>query len=619
MKLGEILLSQGLIKEEQLAQAFTELEKSDKGLVSILVKLGIVSNETLSSLLGSQIETTHRKRIGEVLVEFGLITEKQLVTGLAEQQISRQLLGKCLVKLGFITEDKLFDALGAQLDLPHVKLENFSFSQKLIASIPLELLQKYKAVPLFEKDGIVTLAMTDPTNQRTIDHFKSKMGKDIDPVIASEKDILRAIDRNCPSTVEQQEETVQVTVLDSSAVIPEEKKDSLVGEVTTFINRLISDAISERVTDIHMEPMEAYFRLRFRIDDQLVEKNQIPQKLFFPLIYHLKMLAFMDPEKMDIPQEGFLQMRDRNEQLTIFVATYPVWTYARGLNEKIILRILNTADRLPSLRQLGLSNTLMEAYTSLMSLPEGVILVAGPKGGGKSTTLYATLQHILQENGDSKNIVTIENPIKTVLDGVNQGQFNPTEQLSFTQAIKSVLRQDPDIIMISSIQEKEACEVTLHAGLSGHLVFSALPRFDAIDGFSYLISMGVRPSLLVSAVKGIMAQRILKKICQFCKTEYDADPYLLKRADFDSEARLFRGNGCKLCNNTGYNGTVGLFELLIFDKQIERMIIEKKPADRIKKHCLQQESYRTLRRDGLNKVLQGLVRLEEVLEVTPNE
>ncbi|MBN1309163.1 MAG: Flp pilus assembly complex ATPase component TadA [Chitinispirillaceae bacterium] len=621
-KLGEILIAQGMINEEQLLFALQEHKRTGVSLGIVLVKLGYITEDELQSVLGQQIHLDQRKRIGEVLLEQGLITEEQLQKGLDEQRRSGMRLGKCLVNLGYISELKLVDILSAQLDIQHVVLENFSFSRKLVRIVPKEMAEKYRVIPLFEQDGIITVAMADPTNLRTIDHLKFKTGKEIEPVIAAEKSILAAIERNYSAELEDMstllsevtgnEELDLVAVEEGGEIATDEEG----AQVIKLVNLMINKAIEEGASDIHIEPLERYVRLRYRIDGDLVEKNSIPLQLRAQIVSRMKIMAGMDIAEKRRPQDGRFQVRHEGREIDLRVSSYPVMTRKRGVNEKIVMRILDPDSKQLSLEDLGFLPRTKDLFNELIKRPDGIILVTGPTGSGKSSTLYTALRLIYDI---SLNIVTMEDPVEMHLDGISQGQIMPRAGFTFAEGMRSILRQDPDVIMIGEMRDTETCQMAIQAALTGHLVFSTLHTNDSPSAYTRLLDMGVEPFLITSTIIGVLAQRLVRRLCPRCRETYTPDPEVLARTGLRPGTQVFRGKGCKFCGNTGYKGRIGLYELLTPDEQISKLVLQRQPSDMIKQHALKRGDFDSLRRDGLRKVIEGLTAIEQVMGATQDD
>ncbi|MBN1578238.1 MAG: Flp pilus assembly complex ATPase component TadA [Chitinispirillaceae bacterium] len=621
-KLGEILIAQGMINEEQLLFALQEHKRTGVSLGIVLVKLGYISEDELQSVLGQQIQLDQRKRIGEVLLEQGLITQEQLQRGLEEQRKSGMRLGKCLVKLGFISEMKLVDILSAQLDIQHVVLENFSFSRKLVRIVPKEMAEKYKVIPLFQQEGVITMAMADPTNLRTIDHLKFKTGKEIEPVIATEKSIIEAIEKNYSDELEDMSTLLgEVTGNEELDLVATEEGTETVtdeegAQVIKLVNLMINKAIEEGASDIHLEPLEKYVRLRYRIDGDLQEKNSIPLQLRAQITSRLKIMAGMDIAERRKPQDGRFQIRHEGREIDLRVSSYPVMTRKRGVNEKIVMRILDPDSKQLTLDQLGFLPKTSELFNNLIKRPDGIVLVTGPTGSGKSSTLYTALQLIYDI---SLNIVTMEDPVEMHLDGICQGQIMPRAGFTFADGMRAILRQDPDVIMIGEMRDTETCQMAIQAALTGHLVFSTLHTNDSPSAYTRLLDMGVEPFLITSTVIGVLAQRLVRRLCPRCHELYTPDPEVLARTGLRPGTQVYRGKGCKFCNHTGYKGRLGLYELLTPDEQMTKMILQRQPADLIKQHALKRGDFDSLRRDGLRKVIEGVTTIEQVLGATQDD
>ncbi|HMD67648.1 MAG TPA: ATPase, T2SS/T4P/T4SS family, partial [Chitinivibrionales bacterium] len=559
---------------------------------------------------------------GEILIDQGLITQDQLQQGLEEQKKTGQLLGKCLIGLKFISEDKLVDALSAQLDIQRIVLENFNFDRELVTRIPEDMARRYKAITLFERDGILTVALADPSNLRTIDHFKFKTGKEIDPVIATEKSIMAAIEKNYSTSVEQMSELLgSVHVDDLDLVKHEEDEEAERGELTDeegkqivkLVNLIITQAVNENASDIHIEPMDAYVRLRYRIDGELEEKNPIPLPLRAQITSRLKIMAGMDIAEKRKPQDGHIEIRHQGRNIDFRVSTFPVMTRTRGVNEKMVLRIIDQQAHQLTLDQLGFLPGMLKQFDDLVRGSDGIILVTGPTGSGKSSTLYASLARVTQFYENRKNIVTMEDPVEFVLDGVNQGQINVKAGFDFDDGMRSILRQDPDIVMVGEMRDKQTCEMAIQAALTGHMVYSTLHTNDSASAFTRLLDMGLEPFLICSTVRGVLAQRLVRRICSKCKETYTEDPETLEKLGLKPGITLYKGKGCRVCNNSGYKGRTGIYELLVPDSTVKKMIIERRTSDDIKDYAVAKGGFDTLRKDGLRKCADGVTTLEQVL------
>ena len=627
-KLGEILIAQGLITNEQLVEALQVHKRTGVSLGTVLVKLGYITEDDLTSVLGTQIQLDQKKRIGEVLIDQGLISQEQLMAGLEEQKTSKLQLGKCLVKLGFLSDNKLVDVLSAQLDIQHVLLDNFNFNRGLIRLIPEDMAKRYKVIPLFEKDGVLTVAIADPTNLRTIDHLKFKTGREIEPVIATEKSITTAIERNYATDIEQMNELLGAVQVEDLDVVKHDEEEEESGakltdeegaQIIKLVNLIITQAVNERASDIHIEPMERLVRLRYRVDGELEEKNPIPLQLRAQITSRLKIMAGMDIAEKRKPQDGHIQIRHQGREIDLRVSTFPVMTRTRGVNEKIVMRIIDKEAVQLTLDQLGFLPGMLGTFDELIKTSDGILLVTGPTGSGKSSTLYAALQSVNAHYSGTMNIVTMEDPVEYTLDGINQGQINVKAGFTFADGMRSILRQDPDIVMIGEMRDKETCEMAIQAALTGHLVFSTLHTNDSSSAFTRLLEMGIEPFLISSTIRGILAQRLGRKICQRCKEAYAPDQETLQHLGLKPGVKLYKGKGCHACNNTGYKGRCGIFELLVPDFEVKKMVLGHASADEIKAYLVKKGGFDTLRRDGLRKAVEGITTIEQVIGVSQND
>jgi type IV pilus assembly protein PilB len=625
-KLGEILIAQGLITNEQLVEALQVHKRTGVSLGTVLVNLGYITDDDLTSVLGAQIQLDQRKRIGEVLIDQGLITEDQLQLGLEEQKKTRLQLGKCLVQLGYISDNKLVDVLSAQLDVQHVVLENFNFNRTLVGLIPEDMARRYKAIPLFEKDGVLTIAMADPTNLRTLDHLKFKTGKEIDAVIASEKSIVAAIDKNYSTSVEQMSELLGAVHVDELDVVKhdeDEDADRLTDEegrqIVKLVNLIIIQAVNENASDIHIEPMDSFVRLRYRIDGELQERNPVPLQLRAQITSRMKIMAGMDIAEKRRPQDGHIEIRHQGRNIDLRVSTFPVMTRNRGVNEKMVLRIIDQAANQLTLDQLGFLPAMLKLFDDLVRQSDGIVLVTGPTGSGKSSTLYAALGRVNLYYENKKNIVTMEDPVEFVLEGINQGQINVKAGFNYDDGMRSILRQDPDIVMVGEMRDKQTCEMAIQAALTGHMVYSTLHTNDSASAFTRLLDMGIEPFLISSTVRGVLAQRLVRRICSKCREPHREDPDVLRDLGLRPDITLFKGKGCRNCNNSGYRGRTGIFELLTPDSTVKKMILEHRSSDEIKDYCVAKGGFDTLRKDGLRKAADGITTIEQVLGASQND
>jgi type IV pilus assembly protein PilB len=621
-KLGEVLLSLDLITEEQLDKAFRTQSVTGQTLGSILVSSGAISAEDLGSVLGEQIQVDSKKRIGDILLEQGVINQAQLEEALKEQKITGKKIGETLIAMGILTESKLIDILGAQIDVQHVILDGIKINVELTTLITEEMCKRYRIIPIYKKNNIITVAMTDPTDLRTIDHIKFITGKDIDIVMASEKQILSAITRVYEDKQKQLHDILQKVEGENTTleiISDEEDKELLSDEegaqVVNIVNMIIHEAIERDASDIHLEPTNNGYRVRYRVDGDLQTIQELPASIRPQVISRLKIQGGMDIAEKRKPQDGRIRIRHQERMVDLRVSSFPSLT-RQVQSEKIVMRIIDAEGKQFTLPQLGFSQAMHDKFEELIQIPDGIILVTGPTGSGKSSTLYAALEFINRHYEYKKNIITMEDPVESNVEGITQGQINVKAGFTFASGMRSILRQDPDIIMVGEMRDVETGEMAVQAALTGHVVFSTLHTNDSASAFTRLLDMGVQSYLVSSTVRGVLAQRLVRRICSACREEYSPEPEVLQKINLKPDVKFFRGKGCRRCGNTGYKGRMGIFELLIPDRQVQKMIIAKAESDEIKDYMVKRGDFNTLRRDGLIKVIKGETTLEQVLGAT---
>lgn len=627
--IGELLLRQGIIDEDQLKHALSEQERTGIMLSKILVRLGMVSEDTLTNILGVQMQSTTKMRIGEMLMAQGYITEVQLDKALEQQKITGQRLGKTLVSLGFMPEEKLIEILSIQFEIPYVSLSNFSFDPDVVKYLSEHVCRGYNVVPLFvnAKEKILTIAMSDPTNMRVIDIVKFKAQMDIDVVMASEKDVTAAIERLYAERISADEtlssllsasddkdelETVERDGYNQEPELSDEEGQQVVKIVTT----LIHEAIARGASDIHLEPQETYLKLRYRIDGDLQVMAPIPARLMAQILSRIKLLAKMDIAEKRRPLDGRFTVRYRGSEVDLRVSSFPVSLRKRGIAEKIVMRILDPNSGQFPLKDMGFDPRVFKQFLEAINLPNGIILVTGPTGSGKSTTLYASIREILDS---TTNISTMEDPVELNVDGVNQGQINVAAGFTFAAGIRALLRQDPDVIMIGEMRDRETSSMAIEAALTGHLVFSTLHTNDASGAFPRLLEMDLEPFLVSTAIKGVLAQRLVRRICKYCKEPLDIPQELRDELHLTPEMQFYHGKGCSKCDGSGYKGRCGIYEFLVPNETIRNLILKRASGDDIKRVAIQETNLITLRMDGIQKALDGLTTLEQALSASTKD
>ncbi|MFA5144306.1 MAG: type II secretion system ATPase GspE [Candidatus Omnitrophota bacterium] len=556
-----------------------------------------------------------KKSLGESLVEEGVITDAQLKTAQAEEQRTGQRLRKVLVKMGLIAEDDLVSFLSEKLNIPKIELNNYLIDQKIIDLVPEGIARKYELIPVLKIGNRLTCAMVDPWNVFALDELRSKTGLVIEPSVATESEIRKAINQmyGAKGTMEELIKSIDEEKLGAPAgkEIDVKKLQGIVEEPTVIklVNLLIMEAVKKSASDIHIEPEEETLRIRLRVDGILHEVASPPKHLQSALISRIKIMANLDISERRIPQDGRFSVKAEGKQIDVRVSCVPTI-----YGENVVLRLLDTASALLSLADLGFSDSILQRYNKLITRPHGIILVTGPTGSGKTTTLYASLDKI---NSPEKNIITIEDPVEYKLAGIRQIQVDTNVSLTFANGLRSILRQDPNIIMVGEIRDLETAEIAIQASLTGHLVFSTLHTNDAPGAVTRLIDMGVEPFLVSSSVIGILAQRLVRRICENCKEKYAPGKEELKDIGLSGveRANFYKGKGCQACMNTGYKGRISIYELMTLDDKVRDAVTAKAATAEIRKRAI-EFGMNTLMQDGIEKVRSGITTVEEVLRVT---
>ncbi len=573
-----------------------------------------------------------KKMLGEMLVASGLIHDEQLNKALEEQKKRGGKVGEILVDLGFISEHNIATFLGRQLNIPFIELDNQLIDAESVQILPGDMARRLVALPLYKDKEALVVAMADPLNIFGIDDIRKATGLKIRQLVATRSDILRAIDRyfGMKQTIEAAAidfEDDQGVGREAATVAGPAAEDA---PVVKLVSLLIAQAVLDRASDVHIDPEGKIVKVRYRIDGVLTEVRTLPRDMHAPIVSRIKIMSGMDIAEKRAPQDGRFQARvthsdsgpvvtavfhersalrmDDEATVDIRVSTLPV---IQG--ETVVMRILNRSHIILNLDGLNYSPSMLEKYRRLISKPYGMILVTGPTGSGKTTTLYASINSIDRK---ANNVVTVEDPVEYQIMGVNQLQVNPKAGVTFASGLRSILRQDPDIIMVGEIRDRETAEIAIQAALTGHLVFATLHTNDAGSAATRLIDMGIEPFLVASSVIGILAQRLTRKICDRCKKPYPATPELLKSLGITNESVTFyRGVGCSACKNSGYRERVGIFELIEMNEAIRTLIIAKASSTAITSAAI-KVGFKTLRQEGLLKVVAGVTSVEEVLRVT---
>lgn len=551
-----------------------------------------------------------RKRLGEVLIEAGNITPLQLEHALNEQKANGKRLGETLVAIGYLTERQILQTLEKQLSISYVTLSEEKIEKEAIAAVPLFLAERYNILPI-RKEGLrLFVAMSDPTNFYAIDDVRMVSGLEVVPVLAESKDIALAMNNHYGVQGRVESAVSKLKEDEVTTVVRDVQDSDESAPIISIVNSLIQQAVRDKASDIHIEPQEECLRVRFRVDGVLREVISFPKNTQAPILSRIKIMAEMDIAEKRLPQDGRINVVEKGHQIDLRVSTLPTI-----LGEKVVLRILDKSAMAIALEDLGFSEKNMEMYNKLITKSYGLVLVTGPTGSGKSTTLYSTLMHV---NSTTKNIITVEDPVEYRILGVNQVAVNNKAGLTFANGLRTILRQDPNVIMVGEVRDGETAEITINAALTGHLVFSTLHTNDAAGAISRLIDMGVEPFLVVSSVRGIIAQRLVRLICPHCKKEYVPEPFSNERLYLgigqNEPITLWKGEGCPRCNFSGYSGRLAIHEVLPIQEEMKAMIMNK-VSDDLLFEAGRKYGTTSMKEDGIQKVLQGKTTVDELLRV----
>jgi type IV pilus assembly protein PilB len=583
----------------------------------------LVIDYWLLTLGGPMVE--EKKSFGDFLIGLGVITIDQLKKASQEQRQKGERLEQAIVRLGYAKEELALQCLADYFNLPYIDLDTYLIDEKVVKMIPEEMAQRHTFIPLFKIGNALTVAMTNPLNLLALDELRNKVKTDVEIAISTEKKIKKAIEQHYGATAAALENTLQHLMRGNMAPTSQEPSDYkktydlVMKDIPTgpmdeapaarMLDLVMIQAIRDRASDIHFEPDEKALRVRFRIDGFLYESLTLPKQIHPALTSRIKILAEMDIAETRLPQDGNFNVKMEKRGFEIRVSTFPTI-----YGENVVLRILDQTSPLFKLEELGFSEETLDQFKQLIRKTSGIILVTGPTGSGKTTTLYALLNMI---NSKEKNIITIEDPVEYRLALIRQTQINPKAGINFATGLRSILRQDPDIIMIGEIRDLETSEIAMQAALTGHLVLSTLHTNDAPEAISRLVDIGVEPYLISSSVIGVLAQRLVRTICPDCKTPYQVDPNVMKdlgeeMAKLKKPLTLYQGKGCKNCKQSGYRGRSGIYELLLVNEEIKKLISDRASTQVIRDVAKKTGGLVPLRVDGLRKVLKGITTLDEV-------
>jgi len=562
------------------------------------------------------------RRLGDLLVAEGLLTEEQLGKALAEQKGSTEKLGSILLKLNFVQEEQLIGFLSRQYGIPSITLSQLDIDPEVLKLVPDAIAKKYEVLPIKRQGTTLTLAMADPTNVFALDDVAFMTNLQVTPVVASQAAIRKAIERNYEA---QSAVTDVLSALSSEIGNVEVVEDETPSKVDVFelkesadeapvvklVNMVLVDAIRKGASDIHWEPYEKVFRIRFRIDGVLHEMLAPPKRLEAAIISRLKIMSNLDIAERRMPQDGRIKLRYNTREIDFRVSILPTI-----FGEKAVLRILDKDALKLDLTQLGFDPWSMEKFTHAIKQPYGMVLITGPTGSGKTTTLYSAIHTI---NSPEHNIMTAEDPVEYNLKGVNQVQVDEGVGRTFAAALRSFLRQDPDIILVGETRDLETAQISIRAALTGHLVFSTLHTNDCPSTIARLVDMGIPPFLISSALQLILAQRLGRKVCKDCREPYEADedslvPYGHVPTGL-GKTPFYKGKGCQVCNFTGMKGRIAIYEVMPISQELRDGILKSAPTAELR-DMAQAQGMKTLRQAGLQKVIEGTTTVDEVLRVT---
>ncbi len=570
------------------------------------------------SLEGKEKYYLSNMRLGEILINQGMINSEQLKKALTEQKAdNKKKIGEILVSQGAIDQKQLLQALQHVYEAEYIELEDIILDPEIVSVIPKRIAVRYKIVPLSKENNTITIAMANPLDVNAIDFIKEYTKSNIVTKFASEEDITNALSSYYETgghfdDILEKVDVSTVSEFGDEVNLSELEAISQEAPVIQLVNFIIVQAIKERASDIHLEPNKRGLLVRYRIDGVLHDTKMLPNRIKPAIISRVKILSRMDIAERRLPQDGRFQLRFGTREVDLRVSSIPT-----VYQEKIVMRILDKSQGIISLDGIGFSDDQLMEFRKVIKAPYGIILLTGPTGSGKSTTLYGTLNEI---DSVEKNVITVEDPVEYKLERINQISILPKINLTFANALRSILRQDPDIIMIGEMRDSETAHIAVQSSLTGHLVFSTLHTNDAVSSLTRMIDMGIAPFLITSSVLCVMAQRLVRRICPKCVEQYKPDASVFKNMQLNidlppvNDINLYRGKGCDYCNNTGYRGRTAIFEMIRINDDIRSLIMQKSSSNEIKDVAI-KNGMLTLLDIGITKALEGITTIDEVLRV----
>ena len=570
----------------------------------------------------SQILLENKMQLGQLLLARGVVSEEQIDRALAEQREKghRKLLGELLIEMGYCTENQIASALAEAYGVPYAQVSPKLCDPKAVEILPREFLESHIVLPLFKVHDRLTVAVNEPTNVFLIDEIERISGCTVQVVCSTSKDIKATLQTYLPAAnVFVIDEILDDEGLEEFSLIENITQDisnleEVAGQspVVKLVNYLLYNAVRENASDIHIEPDDKKLRVRYRVDGKLYEKIRPPYQMHSAIVSRVKIMAELDIAQRRLPQDGGIHVLVEGRPIDLRVSVMP-----GNFGEKVVIRVIDPQKILYNLESLGFTYDNLLRFREVIQVPNGIVLVTGPTGSGKNTTLYAALSEL---NGEEVNICTVEDPVECNIAGVNQFQVSTTVGFEFSTALRSLLRQDPDIIMVGEIRDEDTASIAVQAALTGHLVLSTLHTNDAAGAVTRLLDLRVAPYLVSASLKGVLAQRLVRKICPNCKTEYEPPPSIRRRIESEcgDVEKFYRGVGCRKCRNTGYAGRIAIHELLVPDDEIIEMITDHATTKALRARALAKGMI-PLRLDGMEKVKAGIVSLEEVLRTAASE
>jgi type IV pilus assembly protein PilB len=570
----------------------------------------------------TQIAVENKTQLGQLLLTRGVVTPEQIEKALQEQTEKghRKLLGEVLVEMGYCTENQIASALAQAYDVPYAQLSPKICDPKALEMLPREFLEEYVILPLFRVYDVLTVAVSEPTNVFLVDEIERITGCKVQVVCATTRDIKATLQTYLPAAnVFVIDDIIDDTGLEDFTLMENITQDisnleEVAGQspVVKLVNYLLYNAVRENASDIHIEPDDKKLRVRYRVDGKLYEKIRPPHQMHPAIVSRIKIMAELDIAQRRLPQDGGIHVLVEGRPIDLRVSVMP-----GNFGEKVVIRVIDPQKMLFNFESLGFTFENLQRFREVIQAPNGIVLVTGPTGSGKNTTLYAALSEL---NHEEVNICTVEDPVECNIPGVNQFQVNDSAGFRFSTALRSLLRQDPDIIMVGEIRDEATANIAVQAALTGHLVLSTLHTNDAPGAVTRLLDLHVAPYLVSASLIGVLAQRLVRKICPNCKTEYEPPASIRKTTERlgGQIDKFYRGVGCKKCRNTGYAGRLAIHELLVPDEEIAEMINERLSSKRLRAKALEKGMV-PLQLDGIEKVKAGIISVEELLRMTQGE